>query len=104
MAGFIERWVSGPMFARLADAAQTVERRRNSATGLAWSLRLAGTGTQEPLWDRIPKLAVPLAIPAVRLAVSDNNGRQLLPMLAITARLQLAVGLLLTIGLLLVRP
>jgi 2-succinyl-6-hydroxy-2,4-cyclohexadiene-1-carboxylate synthase len=58
--GFIERWVSGPMFARLADAAQTDERRRNSAAGLASSLRLAGTGTQEPLWDRMPGLAVPL--------------------------------------------
>jgi 2-succinyl-6-hydroxy-2,4-cyclohexadiene-1-carboxylate synthase len=57
---FIAAWVSGPMFSRLADAAQTSERRRNSAAGLASSLRLAGTGTQEPLWDRIPKLAVPL--------------------------------------------
>jgi len=57
---FIAHWVSGPMFSRLADAAQTAERRRNSAAGLASSLRLAGTGTQEPLWDRIPKLAVPL--------------------------------------------
>jgi len=57
---FIERWVSGPMFARLTDAAQIDERRRNSAAGLAWSLRLAGTGTQEPLWDRIATLAPPL--------------------------------------------
>ena len=66
---FIARWVSGPMFARLADAAQTVERRRNSAAGLASSLRLAGTGTQEPLWDRIPKLAVPL----LALAGTDDS-------------------------------
>jgi 2-succinyl-6-hydroxy-2,4-cyclohexadiene-1-carboxylate synthase len=57
---FISRWVSGPMFARLAGAAQAEERRRNSATGLASSLRLAGTGTQEPLWDRIPSLEPPL--------------------------------------------
>jgi 2-succinyl-6-hydroxy-2,4-cyclohexadiene-1-carboxylate synthase len=57
---FIARWLSGPMFSRLADAAQTVERRRNSAAGLASSLRLAGTGTQEPLWDRLPKLGAPL--------------------------------------------
>jgi 2-succinyl-6-hydroxy-2,4-cyclohexadiene-1-carboxylate synthase len=57
---FIARWVSGPMFARLADAAQTGERRRNGAAGLASSLRLAGTGTQEPLWDRIPALSAPL--------------------------------------------
>jgi 2-succinyl-6-hydroxy-2,4-cyclohexadiene-1-carboxylate synthase len=66
---FIARWVSGPMFARLADAAQTGERRRNSASGLAASLRLAGTGTQEPLWDRIPTLAVPL----LALAGSDDT-------------------------------
>jgi len=57
---FIERWVSGPMFARLADAAQTAERRRNTAAGLASSLRSAGTGTQEPLWDRISTLTPPL--------------------------------------------
>jgi 2-succinyl-6-hydroxy-2,4-cyclohexadiene-1-carboxylate synthase len=57
---FIARWLSGPMFSGLADAAQTAERWRNSAAGLASSLRLAGTGTQEPLWDRIPQLAVPL--------------------------------------------
>ena len=66
---FIARWVSGPMFSGLADAAQTAERRRNSAAGLASSLRLAGTGTQEPLWDRIPKLAVPL----LALAGSDDT-------------------------------
>jgi 2-succinyl-6-hydroxy-2,4-cyclohexadiene-1-carboxylate synthase len=48
------------MFSRLSDAAQAGERRRNSAAGLASSLRLVGTGTQEPLWDRIPQLAVPL--------------------------------------------
>ena len=29
------------------------DRRRNTAAGLASSLRLAGTGTQEPLWDRL---------------------------------------------------
>jgi 1,4-dihydroxy-2-naphthoate octaprenyltransferase len=54
-------------------------------------------------WSLIALLAIPLAVPPVRLALSDRNGRDLLPMLAATARLQLAVGLLLTIGLLLVR-
>jgi 1,4-dihydroxy-2-naphthoate octaprenyltransferase len=48
--------------------------------------------------------ALPLAVVPARLALSDQNGRALLPMLATTARLQLAVGALLTIGLLLVRP
>jgi 1,4-dihydroxy-2-naphthoate octaprenyltransferase len=54
-------------------------------------------------WSLIALLAIPLAVPPARLALSDRNGRDLLPMLAATARLQLAVGLLLTIGLLLVR-
>jgi 2-succinyl-6-hydroxy-2,4-cyclohexadiene-1-carboxylate synthase len=57
---FIARWLSSPMFAGLANAAQPEERRRNSAAGLASSLRLAGTGTQEPLWDRLPALTPPL--------------------------------------------
>jgi 1,4-dihydroxy-2-naphthoate polyprenyltransferase len=55
-------------------------------------------------WALLALLAFPVALPAVRLAVSDDNGRKLLPMLATTARLQLAVGVLLTVGLLLVKP
>ncbi len=55
-------------------------------------------------WALIALLAFPLGIVPARLALSDNNGRALLPMLAATARLQLAVGLLLTVGFLLVRP
>jgi 1,4-dihydroxy-2-naphthoate polyprenyltransferase len=55
-------------------------------------------------WSIIALAAIPLAIPMARLALSDRNGRDLLPMLPGTARLQLAVGVLLTVGLLLVRP
>jgi len=55
-------------------------------------------------WSLLALAAIPLAIPLARLAVSDRNGRDLLPMLPGTARLQLAVGILLTVGLLLVRP
>jgi 1,4-dihydroxy-2-naphthoate polyprenyltransferase len=55
-------------------------------------------------WSLIALAAAPLAVRPVRLALSDARGRELLPMLATTARLQLAVGVLLTIGLLLVRP
>jgi len=59
---FLDTWLRGPMFDRLAstDAADREERRRNSASGLASSLRLCGTGTQEPLWDRLPALACPI--------------------------------------------
>jgi 1,4-dihydroxy-2-naphthoate octaprenyltransferase len=55
-------------------------------------------------WALIALAALPLAVVPARLALSDQNGRALLPMLAATARLQLAVGALLTIGFLLVRP
>jgi 2-succinyl-6-hydroxy-2,4-cyclohexadiene-1-carboxylate synthase len=66
---FIARWVRNPMFVQSADAAQTDERSRNSANGLASSLRLTGTGTQEPLWDRIPEL-----VPALlALAGADDT-------------------------------
>jgi 1,4-dihydroxy-2-naphthoate octaprenyltransferase len=51
-------------------------------------------------WALIALLATPLAILPVRLALGDRNGRGLLPMLGSTARLQIAVGALLTIGLL----
>jgi 2-succinyl-6-hydroxy-2,4-cyclohexadiene-1-carboxylate synthase len=66
---FIARWVSGPMFSGLGRAAQPEERRRNSAAGLASSLRLAGTGTQEPLWSVLGEVATPV----LALAGSDDN-------------------------------
>jgi len=50
-------------------------------------------------WTLLALLAAPLAILPLRLALSDRNGRALLPMLGSTARLQIAVGVLLTVGL-----
>ena len=35
---------------------------RNTAPGLASSLRLAGTGAQEPLWDRLAELTMPVLV------------------------------------------
>jgi 2-succinyl-6-hydroxy-2,4-cyclohexadiene-1-carboxylate synthase len=68
---FIARWLRGPLFARLTAmaAADDTERRRNSAVGLASSLRLCGTGAQQPLWERLPALAQPL----LALAGSDDT-------------------------------
>ena len=51
-------------------------------------------------WSLLALLAAPLAILPVRLALSDHNGRALLPMLGATARLQIVTGALLTVGLL----
>jgi 1,4-dihydroxy-2-naphthoate polyprenyltransferase len=55
-------------------------------------------------WSLIALAALPLAFHPVQLALGDATGKRLLPMLATTARLQLATGVLLTVGLLLLRP
>lgn len=60
---FVTRWVSNPMFGDVAPAANAVdERSTNTAAGLASSLRLAGTGTQDPLWDRLGRLPMPMLV------------------------------------------
>ena len=60
---FIPEWLSNPMFQGLsADLADVPRRCTNTASGLADSLRFAGTGTQEPLWERLPSLTMPVLI------------------------------------------
>ena len=59
VGAFLERWLAAPMFAGLRDTAFT-ERMRNTAAGLASSLRLAGAGAQEPLWEQLPEVACPV--------------------------------------------
>ena len=62
---FDEKWTAQPLFASLPpEAAGRDDRRRNTAADLASSLRLAGTGTQEPLWDRLETLAMPVLVVA----------------------------------------
>jgi 2-succinyl-6-hydroxy-2,4-cyclohexadiene-1-carboxylate synthase len=59
---FLDDWLGGPLFDRLSSLAADgrAERGRNTASGLASSLRLSGAGTQEPLWNRLPALACPV--------------------------------------------
>jgi 1,4-dihydroxy-2-naphthoate octaprenyltransferase len=78
--------------------------RRNA--GLFYGATLVGVALSVVVlahfrpWSLLALLAVPLALAPIRLALSDENGRALLPMLGATARLQLAVGVLLTVGVL----
>jgi 2-succinyl-6-hydroxy-2,4-cyclohexadiene-1-carboxylate synthase len=68
VAGFLDRWLKGPLFAGLpAEAAGIEARLGNTAAGLASSLRLAGTGTQEPLWLRLEALSMPVLVLAGEL-------------------------------------
>jgi 2-succinyl-6-hydroxy-2,4-cyclohexadiene-1-carboxylate synthase len=62
---FLDEWLAQPLFAGLDVAAQgRADRLRNTAAGLASSLRRAGTGTQLPLWDRLVGLHVPTLVVA----------------------------------------
>ena len=78
-------------------------RRRS---GLLYCLTLMGVALSVGVlhnyrdWALLALVATPLAIYPVRLALSDRNGRRMLPMLGATARLQIVTGALLTIGLL----
>ena len=63
----VPRRVAGTTLVRRAltpSAAELGERRRNTAAGLASSLRLAGTGTQRPLWDDLGRLTMPVLLVA----------------------------------------
>ena len=68
--GFVDAWLHGPMFERLAPAMRPGARNvsATAASGLASSLRLSGTGTQEPVWDLLPTITCPV----LALAGSDD--------------------------------
>jgi 2-succinyl-6-hydroxy-2,4-cyclohexadiene-1-carboxylate synthase len=58
---FLAEWLAMDMFAALPDwAGFAEERRRNTAEGLAASLRHAGAGTMVPLWDRLTAATMPV--------------------------------------------
>ena len=60
-AAFLERWLAQPMFSALEPRPEDVAARLvNSPTGLATALRRLGTGVQEPLWDRLGRLQMPV--------------------------------------------
>ena len=62
---FIDEWLALPLFdGLLAEHRYEAERKTNTAEGLAGSLRLAGTGRQEPSWDRLAELSMPVLVVA----------------------------------------
>ena len=65
---FVDWWLTQPLFSTLSsDAAGRADRLANTADGLASSLRLAGTGSQVPLWPRLRELAMPVLVVAGEL-------------------------------------
>lgn len=63
VSAFVDEWLSQPLFAGLAVADDDRRHRlRNTAAGLAASLRLAGTGAQQPLWEGLAALDIPVLV------------------------------------------
>ncbi len=79
VAEFVARWVANPMFGDVPAPGNAVEERcTNTAAGLASSLRLAGTGTQEPRWEELAGLSLPvLVVTGARDAKFTDLGRRL---------------------------
>ena len=68
---FLDRWLRSPLFQGLTPEAAGIDARlANTAAGLASSLRLCGTGSQEPLDERLVDLAMP-----VLLVVGEHDRR-----------------------------
>ena len=62
---FLDRWLGQPLFAGLQPAPDDVAARAlNPPAGLAAALRNLGTGAQEPLWDRLGELDMPVLLVA----------------------------------------
>jgi 2-succinyl-6-hydroxy-2,4-cyclohexadiene-1-carboxylate synthase len=60
---FIDEWLATPLFARLtASNDQREDRLRNTAEGLSSSLRSTGTGAQQPLWEHLREIEVPVLV------------------------------------------
>jgi 2-succinyl-6-hydroxy-2,4-cyclohexadiene-1-carboxylate synthase len=94
VAVFVDWWLHQPLFSSLPVSAAGVEQRlANTVAGLASSLRLAGTGSQEPLWDRLPELGMPVLIVAgERDAKFADLGRRAAAAIGDNAELALVAG------------
>ena len=62
---FVRWWVTNPMFAGVPPERQyLMERMENTVEGLESSLLRAGTGSQDPSWDRLHRLDMPVLVMA----------------------------------------
>lgn len=63
VGAFVDEWLAMPMFGGVpfSDRDRT-HRRRNTVAGLASSLRVAGTGAQQPVWDALRDVTIPVLV------------------------------------------
>ena len=68
---FLDGWLAQPLFETTTPRLADLEARRaNPPDGLAYALRKLGTGTQDPLWDRLAELTMP-----VLLIAGEHDGK-----------------------------
>jgi 2-succinyl-6-hydroxy-2,4-cyclohexadiene-1-carboxylate synthase len=94
VAAFVAWWLQRPLFATLPrDAAAVESRLGGTSAGLASSLRLAGTGTQQPLWSQLPELGMPVLVVTGELdAAYRAHGRRLVESIGPNASLAVIEG------------
>jgi len=84
LLAFLREWIAQPMFAGIPEERQyLLERMENTVDGLESSLLQAGTGSQDPSWDRLHRLAMPVLVVA---GEQDEKFR------ALGRRLQASIG------------
>jgi len=59
---FLERWLAQPLFASLPRDAAGLDARERDPVVLAHALRALGQGAQEPVWDRLGELEMPVTL------------------------------------------
>ena len=62
IGAFLDRWLAQPLFATLPRDAAALDTRERDPAVLTHALRALGQGAQEPLWDRLPELRVPVTL------------------------------------------
>jgi 2-succinyl-6-hydroxy-2,4-cyclohexadiene-1-carboxylate synthase len=94
VAAFVRWWLERPLFSTLPPAAAALDSRLGgSAAGLASSLRLAGAGTQQPLWERLGSLRMPVLVVAGALdGRYTDQAHRLVAAIGPNARLAVIAG------------
>jgi 2-succinyl-6-hydroxy-2,4-cyclohexadiene-1-carboxylate synthase len=65
---FLQGWVAQPMFAGIpAERQYLLERMENTVDGLESSVLQSGTGSQDPSWDKLRRLDMPVLVLAGEL-------------------------------------
>ncbi|MCZ7535124.1 MAG: alpha/beta fold hydrolase [Acidimicrobiia bacterium] len=91
---FLVRWLAQPLFAGVApDAPGLAERRSFTAADLAASLHNLGTGVQEPLWERLSGLTMPvMLVTGTRDQKFDGIARAMAPLIPGCETVRIAGG------------